>query len=52
VVLHVPETIPGDYHGDLLEVAEKCPVHHTLVSEPEMGVTVQRLPDPEPAGAT
>jgi len=51
VVLHVPDTIPGDYHADLLEVAEKCPVHHTLLSGPELGVTVQRLPDPETAGA-
>jgi putative redox protein len=51
VVIHIPETIPGDYHADLLEVAEKCPVHHTLASGPELGVTVKRLPDAEHIGA-
>jgi putative redox protein len=45
VVVHIPESLPEEYHADLLEVAEKCPVHHTLTHGPEMIVQVQRMPE-------
>jgi putative redox protein len=43
VVVHLPETIPVERHAALLEVAEKCPVHHTLTLAPEITIQLREL---------
>jgi uncharacterized OsmC-like protein len=38
VLLHLPTSIPEHLAEALLEVARECPVHHTLVDDPEIVV--------------
>ncbi len=39
IIVHLPETIPAEYHAEIERVAQSCPVHHTLTLHPE--VTLQ-----------
>lgn len=48
IIVHLPETIPLQHHGEIERVALSCPVHHTLALSPEMTL---RLRATAPAGA-
>jgi len=37
VTVHIPESLPEDHHGPLLQAARDCPVHHTLAHGAELG---------------
>jgi putative redox protein len=36
VSVHLPDTIPSEYYEAIAQVAQKCPVHHTLTHIPEI----------------
>jgi putative redox protein len=41
VLVHLPDTIPEQYHEAINEAARSCPVHHTLTHTPEISVELR-----------
>jgi putative redox protein len=43
VVVHLPQSIPAEYHAAIEAVAQSCPVHHTLTHAPEITVQLKEV---------
>jgi putative redox protein len=41
LIVHIPETIPPEYHAAIEQVAQSCPVHNTLAHPPELTVQLR-----------
>ena len=41
IIVHLPESVPSEHHGAIEEVAQSCPVHHTLRLAPEINLQLR-----------